>query len=59
MKVTKKRMLDMLDKVGPREFFDEAARTLPDPVDTERDANLLAHYGLEHGQLIERLGGSP
>jgi hypothetical protein len=59
MKVTKQQMLDMLDKVGPRELSDEAARTLPDPVDTERDADLLARYGLEHGHLIERLSGSP
>ena len=33
--------------------------TLPDPVDTVRDAQLLAHYGLTRGQLVDQIGGSP
>ncbi len=59
MKVSKKQVLDMLVDIGRGDLFGDAARTLPDPVDTERDANLLARHGLEHGQLLERFGGSP
>jgi hypothetical protein len=34
-------------------------RHLPDPIDTERDANALAEYGVSRGSLIDRMGGSP
>ena len=59
MKITKRTALDMLEKIGPREHIDEAARTLPDPIDADRDASLLAQYGIELNQLRERFGASP
>jgi len=34
-------------------------RQLPDPVDLDRDGNLLASFGLTMDQLIDRFGGSP
>lgn len=49
----------MLQKIGPRELIEEAARTLPDPIDVDRDAALLARYGLEPDELMDRFGASP
>ena len=51
--------LDLLRKIGAGERVDEARATLPDPIDLDRDENLLAEFGLSPGQLVERLGGSP
>jgi hypothetical protein len=59
MKITKQQALDMLDKIGPRDLIPEATQPLPDPIDIERDSHLLARYGLQRGQLIERFGASP
>ena len=59
MEITKKQALHMLHRVGPREMLAEAERTLPDPIDLDRDAALLARFGLERGQLEERLGEGP
>jgi hypothetical protein len=41
------------------ELIAEAARTLPDPVDLDRDQRLLARFGLSLGHLVDRMGGSP
>ena len=54
MKVTKQRALKMLRKIGSGHLVAEAERTLPDPIDTERDGHLLARttwFGLS-----ERVG---
>jgi hypothetical protein len=37
----------------------EAHQTLPDPIDIDRDATLLAKFGLACGQLMDRWGASP
>jgi hypothetical protein len=42
-----------------QEGIEEVLRHLPDPIDTERDANALAEYGVSRGSLIDRMGGSP
>lgn len=34
-------------------------RQLPDPIDSERDAETLAKYGITAEVLIDRMGGSP
>ena len=34
-------------------------RQLPNPVDLDRDGNLLLSYGITMDQLIDRFGGSP
>jgi hypothetical protein len=59
MMMTKQQALRMLAKIGAHDMIDEAARTLPDPIDVDRDADLLACYGLEPSQLMERFGASP
>ena len=59
MQISKKELVAVLRRVGRVDLIDEVNRTLPDPVDTVRDAQLLAHYGLTRGQLVDQLGGSP
>jgi hypothetical protein len=59
MEVAKCNMLRLLRRIGRFDVLEEADRLLPDPVDTVRDAQLLARYGLTRSQLTDRLGGSP
>lgn len=59
MQISKQALVAVLRRVGRGDLIDEVNRTLPDPVDTVRDRQLLAHYGITRGQLVDRLGGSP
>jgi hypothetical protein len=61
MNVPKQQVLAVLARVGRQDLIEEAERTLPDPVDTDRDIDQerLLKYGLTRGQLIDRLGASP
>jgi hypothetical protein len=61
MKVPKQQVLAMLARVGRQDLIEDAKRTLPDPVDTDRDIDQqrLLQYGITRGQLIDRMGGSP
>ena len=38
---------------------DAAQRDLPDPVDSEQAAAWAARYGINMGELMDRMGGSP
>ena len=52
-------MLRVLRRAGITENVDELALVLPETVDLDRDAELLARHGISHDELISRLGGSP
>lgn len=41
------------------EFIREVLSHLPDPIDLQRDQQILAHYGLSPERLMDRLGGGP
>ena len=41
------------------DFIGKVLSQLPDPVDPERDQEILARYGLSPERLMDRLGGSP
>jgi hypothetical protein len=41
------------------ELIHEILSQLPDPIDLERDQQLLARYGVTPERLMDRLGGSP
>jgi len=41
------------------EFISEVLGQLPDPIDFERDQQILARYGLSSERLMDRMGGSP
>jgi len=52
------RSVDMLRKAGLPEVADDAQRELPDPVDSEQVAAWAVPYGINMGELMDRLGGS-
>jgi hypothetical protein len=41
------------------EFISEVLSQLPDPIDLQRDQQILARYGLSSERLMDRMGGSP
>jgi hypothetical protein len=41
------------------EFISEVLSQLPDPIDLQRDQQILARYGLTAERLMDRRGGSP
>jgi hypothetical protein len=43
----------------PPEVVKELIAQLPDPVDVDRDAAILARYGVTRGRLMELMGASP
>ena len=54
---------DALEMLRRARFSDETIQALEsrldDPIDTQRDATLLAQYGVTIDELINRMGGSP
>ena len=52
--------LAVLRRTGTSEETIEALdAALGDPVDLDRDAELLARHGITREHLVERMGGSP
>lgn len=41
------------------EFISDVLSQLPDPIDLERDQQILARFGLSPERLMDRMGGSP
>jgi hypothetical protein len=41
------------------EVISEVLSQLPDPIDLQRDQQILARYGLNPERLMDRMGGSP
>ena len=41
------------------EFITEVLSQVPDPVDLQRDQQVLERYGLSPERLMDRMGGSP
>jgi hypothetical protein len=41
------------------EFIEELLSQLPDPIDLQRDEQILARYGVSRERLMDRMGGSP
>jgi hypothetical protein len=41
------------------EVISEVLSQLPDPIDLQRDQQILARYGLDPERLMDRMGGSP
>jgi hypothetical protein len=39
--------------------IEDVLRDIPDPIDTERDGELLFKHGLSAGILMDQMGGSP
>ena len=50
----------MMRRIGyPPDVVEEIKTQVPDPIDVERDAPILARYNLTRGRLMEILGASP
>ena len=58
VQLTRQHVVDMLRKAGLPEVADDAQRELPDPVDSEQAAAWAVPYGINMGELMDRLGGS-
>jgi hypothetical protein len=41
------------------EFIKKVLSQLPDPIDLQRDQEVLARHGLSPGRLMDRMGASP
>lgn len=58
--MSKAEVTKVLRRVG---VSDDRIKTLldelPDPVDLDREAQLLERYGIDRSRLNDRMGGSP
>ena len=59
VQLTRQHVVDVLRTAGLPELADEALQDLPDPVDSEQVAAWAAPYGINMGDLVSRVGGSP
>jgi hypothetical protein len=55
--IDKEQIIQFLRDKGQDQQADEAARELPDRVDTDQHADLLARHGVDLNDLTERFGG--
>ena len=59
VQLTKQHVVDLLHRAGLSDLADAAQRDLPDPVDSEQVAAWAVPYGINMGDLVSRVGGSP
>jgi hypothetical protein len=59
VELTRQHVVDILRKAGLPELADAALRDLPDPVDRDKAAAWGVKSGINLGELISRMGGSP
>jgi len=58
VQLTRQHVVDVLRTAGLSEMADDAQRDLPDPVDREKVAAWAVSYGVNMGELVDRMGGS-
>jgi hypothetical protein len=59
MLIDKQQVLELLRAKGDEGKAEQAARELPDQMDTDEQAQVLSNYGLGPQELIAKLGGGP
>lgn len=59
MQVSRKHVIDILRTAGYLKAAEEAAHSLPDPVEYQEAESFVARYGITKDALISRMGGSP
>ena len=59
VQLTRQHVVNMLRTAGLLDMADAAKRELPDPVDSEQVAAWATPYGVNMGELMDRMGGSP
>ena len=57
MQIDKNQILELLRNQGDDTKAQQADQELPGQVDTDRDAGLLAKFGLDPMELVKKLGG--
>jgi hypothetical protein len=57
VQIPKDQVLRLLRSRGDDRKVDEAERELPDSVDTDQHADLLARLGVDRKDLMSKLGG--
>ncbi len=57
MNIGKDQILQFLKDRGQPDQADQAAAELPDQVDTDQHAGLLAKFGIDPKELLSKLGG--
>ena len=57
MNIDKDQILQLLRSQGDDDKAQQAEQELPGQVDTDRDAGLLAKFGLDPMELVKKLGG--
>jgi hypothetical protein len=57
MQLPREMIVERLRKRGDYEASEEAARELPERVDTERHADLLSHFEVDPEELTDDFGG--
>jgi hypothetical protein len=56
---TRQQVVDILRRAGLPELAGEALQVLPDPVDSQQVAAWGVRHGINLGELVSRMGGSP
>jgi hypothetical protein len=59
VQVTRQWVVDVLRKAGLPQLAADALHVLPDPVDSDQVAAWGVSHGINMGELINRMGGSP
>jgi hypothetical protein len=59
MPYDKQWLIQTLRHLGYTEAADEAARELPDPLSSEELEKFGDRHGINRGEIMSRLGGSP
>lgn len=57
MNIDKDQILQLLRSQGDHDKAQQADSELPSQVDTEKDAGLLAKFGIDPMDLVKKLGG--
>jgi hypothetical protein len=59
MEMSRQEVSEVLRRAGFPEVADELPRLLPERFDSDLALKVLAPYGIDRNQLIDRMGGSP
>ena len=57
MRITREKIVEMLNNEGQADKASRAERELPDEVDIERDQGVLDELGLDPKELLQRFAG--
>ncbi len=57
MRITREKVVEMLNSEGQADKASRAERELPDEIDIERDQGVLDELGLDAKELLQRFAG--